>query len=241
MTGQTPTRGDGTVPEPDRESTERVVNPDDKSALDRPLETRPEETAGEAQERIQEATTGSMTISTGDEDDELILDSDERAAALQHLASAEFGERLPPGETLLEVVDLQKWFPIRAGFIRHTVAHVKAVDGLNFKVEKGETFAIVGESGCGKSTTGRAILQLEKPTGGQVIFNHASLGKIDLVQASRKDLKTVRPNIQIIFQDPFSSLDGRMTVGRIIAEPLVINSNLKGRALKDRIAELLTV
>ena len=241
MTGQPPTRGDGTVPEDDRASTPEVRNPDDKSALDRPLETAPEETAGETEERIQAATTGSMTISTGDEDDELILDSEERAAALAHLASLEFGERLPPGETLLEVIDLQKWFPIRAGFIRHTVAHVKAVDGLNFSVEKGETFAIVGESGCGKSTTGRAILQLEKPTGGQVIFHHATLGKIDLAQASRKDLKTVRPNMQIIFQDPFSSLDGRMTVGRIIAEPLVINSNIKGRALKDRIAELLTV
>jgi len=240
MTGQPPT-GDNVVNEGDRASNATERAPDDKSALDRPLETSPEESAGEVEERVQASTTGSISAPTDADEVDLNLDTEERHHAIELLAAVEFGERLAKGETLLEVKDLQKWFPIRAGFIRHTVAHVKAVDGLNFAVEKGETFAIVGESGCGKSTTGRAILQLEKPTGGEVIFNHATLGKIDLVQASRKDLKTVRPNMQIIFQDPFSSLDGRMTVGRIIAEPLVINSKLRGRALKDRIAELLTV
>jgi peptide/nickel transport system ATP-binding protein len=240
MTGQPPP-GDNVVDEGDRASTPTERAPDDKSALERPLETSPEESAGEVEERVQASTTGSISSPTDADEVDLNLDTEQRHAAIEHLAAVEFGERLAKGETLLEVKDLQKWFPIRAGFIRHTVAHVKAVDGLNFSVEKGETFAIVGESGCGKSTTGRAILQLEKPTGGEVIFNHATLGKIDLVQASRKDLKTVRPNMQIIFQDPFSSLDGRMTVGRIIAEPLVINSKLRGRALKDRIAELLTV
>ena len=122
-----------------------------------------------------------------------------------------------------------------------TVGHVKAVDGLDLSIDRGETFAIVGESGCGKSTTGRTILRLEKPTEGEVIFTTPSSARSTSMQAGRQAAQAVRPNMQIIFQDPFSSLDPRMTVGRIIAEPLVINNCLRGRALRDRIAELLTV
>lgn len=144
-------------------------------------------------------------------------------------------------DTLLEVKGLKKHFPIKQGFLRRVVGYVRAVDGVDLTVNRGETFAIVGESGCGKSTTGRTILRLEEPTDGEVIFHHSELGKVNVEKADSKTLRRIRPEMQIIFQDPFSSLDSRMTVGRIIAEPLVINNTLSGRALRDRVAELLTV
>jgi len=190
---------------------------------------------GRDSETIADATSAAAP---GSEED-LDLDAAERLAAIEALRNK--AEAIPEGEVLLEVRGLQKWFPIQAGFIRHTVGYVKAVDNIDLTIRKGETFSIVGESGCGKSTTGRAILQLEKPTGGSVIFNDPKMGRLDLVKASSRDLRAARPNMQIIFQDPFSSLDARMTVGRIIAEPLVINKRLRGRALKDRVAELLTI
>ncbi len=143
-------------------------------------------------------------------------------------------------EDLVEVRDLQKHFPIRGGFLRRQVGAVKAVDGVDFTVKKGETLAIVGESGCGKSTTGRAIMQLEPPTGGEVVFNHSERGPIELTQASRGDMALVRPKMQIIFQDPFASLDSRMTVGRCIAEPLIINKLMSGQKMRSHVAELLT-
>ena len=190
---------------------------------------------GRDSETIADVTSAAMPGT----EEYLDLDAAERLAAIEALRHKT--EAIPEGEILLEVRGLQKWFPIQAGFIRHTVGYVKAVDNIDLTVRKGETFSIVGESGCGKSTTGRAILQLEKPTGGSVVFNDPKMGKLDLVKASNRDLRAARPNMQIIFQDPFSSLDGRMTVGRIIAEPLVINKRLRGRALKDRVAELLTI
>ncbi len=144
-------------------------------------------------------------------------------------------------EILLEVKNLKKHFPIKGGLMRRVVGEVKAVDGVNFFIKKGETLGLVGESGCGKSTTGRAILRLHEPTDGEIIFHDPKLGKVHIEELNAKDLKRVRPNMQIIFQDPFSSLDPRMTVGRIVAEPLVINNVVKGRALRDRVAELLTV
>ncbi|HEY9291867.1 MAG TPA: dipeptide ABC transporter ATP-binding protein [Microlunatus sp.] len=147
----------------------------------------------------------------------------------------------PAAEPLLEVRNLQKHFPIRGGFLRRTIGAVKAVDGVDLSINRGETLAVVGESGCGKSTTGRTILQLEEPTGGEVIFHHPDLGPINLATADRKTMSKIRPRMQIIFQDPFASLDSRMTVGRVIAEPLIINDVVKGQALRDRVAELLTL
>ncbi|HEY8664317.1 MAG TPA: ATP-binding cassette domain-containing protein, partial [Propionibacteriaceae bacterium] len=191
---------------------------------------------GRDSETIADVTSAAMPGT----EEYLDLDAAERLAAIEALRH-KTEPTVPEGEILLEVRGLQKWFPIQAGFIRHTVGYVKAVDNIDLTIRKGETFSIVGESGCGKSTTGRAILQLEKPTGGSVVFNDPKMGKLDLVKASNRDLRAARPNMQIIFQDPFSSLDGRMTVGRIIAEPLVINKRLRGRALKDRVAELLTI
>ena len=149
--------------------------------------------------------------------------------------------REPAEGPLLEVRGLKKHFPIKGGAMRRVIGQVKAVDGVSLSVNRGETVAIVGESGCGKSTTGRTIIRLEEPTGGEIIFRHPDLGPVHLEDADTKTMDAVRPRMQFIFQDPMASLDSRMTVGRVIAEPLVINKILKGQALRDRVAELLTI
>src|SRR5882757_962887 len=110
-------------------------------------------------------------------------------------------------EPLLEVTGLKKHFPIRGGLLRRQVGAVKAVDGVNLTVGRGETMAVVGESGCGKSTTGRTILRLEPPTAGEVIFNDSKLGPVHVESADSRTMKQIRPHMQIMFQDPFSSLD----------------------------------
>lgn len=125
---------------------------------------------------------------------------------------------------LLEVRRLQKHFPIRAGLGKKK--YVSAVDDVSFYIEKGETFGLVGESGCGKSTLGRAILRLYEPTGGEIIF--------DGVDITHKKMAPYRARMQIVFQDPYSSLDPRMTVGDIVAEPLVVqNKSLSGKEIKE--------
>ncbi len=146
-----------------------------------------------------------------------------------------------PENTLLEVKDLKKHFPIHGGFWRRKVGDVKAVDGVNFFVRDGETFGLVGESGCGKTTTGRTIIRLLEPTSGDVIFDDPGLGKVSIPQLKRKEMNQIRRNMQIIFQDPYSSLDPRMTVGDIIAEPLEIAGEMNPAAIKDRVADLLQV
>lgn len=147
----------------------------------------------------------------------------------------------PSDDLLLDVKDLKKWFPVKGGFIKRGVGMVKAVDGVDLFVKKGETLGLVGESGCGKTTAARTILRLLDPTGGTIRFNDPKLGWVNLEKMSRKELMHIRPNIQIIFQDPFSSLDPRMTVERIVGEPLLINHVASGKELKDRIAQLLRV
>ncbi len=138
---------------------------------------------------------------------------------------------------LVSVRDLKKYFPITKGIIfqRH-VGDIKAVDGLSFDILKGETLGMVGESGCGKSTTGRAILQLHKPTAGEVLFEGT-----DLVKLKGEELRKMRRRVQMIFQDPYASLNPRMTVGNIIAEPLEVHGILKGKAAQEKVQELLQV
>jgi oligopeptide/dipeptide ABC transporter ATP-binding protein len=138
-------------------------------------------------------------------------------------------------DLILDVRDLIKHFPVGQGFFGGGTAVVKAVDGVSFAIRRGETLGLVGESGCGKTTTGRCILQLERPTGGQVIFE----GR-DLVPLSEAELRPVRRRLQVIFQDPFSSLNPRMTVGQIIGEPLGVHGIVPDRAARPaRVQELL--
>ena len=142
---------------------------------------------------------------------------------------------------LLDVRGLKKYFPIRRGLFQRVVGHVKAVDGVNLFIREGETLGLVGESGCGKTTTGRTILHLLEPTAGSVMFKDPDMGWVDLAKMSRRELQPIRPHMQIIFQDPFMSLNPRMTVMRIVAEPLVINKVAEGEELRDRVAEMLEV
>lgn len=138
-------------------------------------------------------------------------------------------------ETLLEVKDLKMYFPVTRGIvIQRKVADVKAVDGVSFTIKRGETLGLVGESGCGKSTTGRAILQLYRPTAGSVKFD----GK-ELTTMKGEELRRQRRRMQMIFQDPYASLNPRMTVGSIIAEPLEIHKISSGKEKQERVQELL--
>jgi ABC-type oligopeptide transport system ATPase subunit len=137
--------------------------------------------------------------------------------------------------SLLEVNDLQKWFPVRKGLVvERTVDYVKAVDGVSFEIAEGETLGLVGESGSGKSTTGYCILQLLKPTAGSVRFMDK-----ELTTMGGADLRAMRRELQIVFQDPYSSLDPRMTVGNIVAEPLVVHDIGTRRSREARVRELL--
>lgn len=145
-----------------------------------------------------------------------------------------------PEERLLQVLDLKKHFPITSGFMRKTVGYVKAVDGVSFYINDGETLGLVGESGCGKTTTGRCLLRAIEPTDGEILFRDERGGRVvDVRQLEREDLARAREQMQIIFQDPYSSLNPRMTLLQIVGEPLIINRGMHGSELEDRVAELL--
>ncbi|CAJ35344.1 ABC transporter ATP-binding protein [Methanocella arvoryzae] len=137
-------------------------------------------------------------------------------------------------EKLIEIKDLKVYFPIQGGIFSRTVENVKAVDGVSFYIKKGETLGLVGESGCGKTTVGRSILMLTPPTSGEVLFEGT-----DLICCNRADLRKLRQNMQIVFQDPNSSLNPRMLVKDIVAEPLIINGMKKGEELDRKVAQLL--
>ncbi len=139
-------------------------------------------------------------------------------------------------DNLIDVRDLKVHFPIRGGLLGRTVASVKAVDGVDLTIKRGEVLGLVGESGCGKSTLGRAILQLIRPTSGAVYFNGE-----DLTQLPPGPLRRRRANMQMIFQDPFSSLDQRYTIGRIVAEPLINFGRGTRQEQQDRVKQLLRV
>lgn len=141
----------------------------------------------------------------------------------------------PNSEVLLKVKNLKKYFPIERGFfIKREVGLVRAVDGVSFEISRGETLGLVGESGCGKSTTGRTILRLYHPTAGEVFFADVKLNSL-----SRREIQQYRPRMQMIFQDPYSSLNPRMTVRQIIGEPLLIHFKATLDERRERVAELL--
>lgn len=144
-------------------------------------------------------------------------------------------------EFLLEVKNLRKHFPIRRGFFSRTQGYVKAVDGVNFYIRPGETLGLVGESGCGKTTTGRMIVRVLEPTTGEIWFRAPNLGRVDLAKMEQNEIAPLRQNIQMIFQDPYASLDPRWTLLRIVGEPLVSNKLAKGDELEERVAEALRV
>ncbi len=142
---------------------------------------------------------------------------------------------------LLEVNHLKKYFPIKRGFFSRVVGHVKAVDDVNFKVNPGETLGLVGESGCGKTTTGRVILRAIDPSDGEIWFRDKEMGRVNVAALEKQEMKQLRRNMQMVFQDPYSSLNPRMTLLQNVGEPLIVNNVAHGKALEDRVAELLRV
>ncbi len=140
----------------------------------------------------------------------------------------------PDGQPLLDVLRLKKYFPVRSGLLSNVSAWVKAVDDVTFDITPGETFGLVGESGCGKTTVGRTVLRLQPPSGGEVFFEGENLFAMD-----SQTLRATRRRMQIVFQDPYSSLNPRMPVGSIVGEPFKVHHLAKGRDLTDRVSRLL--
>ncbi|HXH10736.1 MAG TPA: ABC transporter ATP-binding protein [Alphaproteobacteria bacterium] len=143
------------------------------------------------------------------------------------------------GQVILQVRDLQKLFPIRKGFWRRTVGYVRAVDGVSFDIYEGETLGLVGESGCGKTTTARCILRAIEPTRGQILFRTQSSTTVDMLRMRPAELRALRREMQMIFQDPFTSLNPRMTLLDIVGEPLLVHGMKNRREREERVAELL--
>ena len=145
-----------------------------------------------------------------------------------------WGLPMETNETLVRVENLRKYFPIIGGTIPRKVADIRAVDGISLHINKGETLGLVGETGCGKTTLGRSILYLEKPTSGRVFFNDVDLGEL-----GKGQLRNMRQHMQMIFENPFASLDPVMRVGDTIAEPLRVHNIASGKELEDRVSDLL--
>ncbi len=142
-------------------------------------------------------------------------------------------------DAMLEVQDLKMHFPIRAGFFRRVVNYVKAVDGVNLFIRPGETLGLVGESGCGKTTTGRCIIRAYKPLDGRILYRRTDGNVVDLAPMDDQSLKVYHREIRLIFQDPYSSLNPRMPVVSLVGEPMKVNKVASGQELEDRVAELL--
>jgi len=142
-------------------------------------------------------------------------------------------------DALLEVQGLKKYFPIQAGFLRRVVGHIKAVDNVSFTVNRGETLGVVGESGCGKTTMGRCLVKLYETTGGKILL-HTPDKTISVTELSGQDKRLFRSSAQIIFQDPFASLNPRMSILETVGEPLLVNGLARGRELEERVKEVIT-
>jgi peptide/nickel transport system ATP-binding protein len=149
------------------------------------------------------------------------------------------GREAEPAGPLLEVRHLRKFFPIQKGFSRRVVAEVRAVDDVSFEIHEGETLGLVGESGCGKTTTARCVLRAMAPSSGEILFRTRRGPVVDLARLSRKELRRLRPEMQMVFQDPFGSLNPRMTLLDNVGEPLLVNGLRDRRARRERVAELL--
>jgi oligopeptide/dipeptide ABC transporter ATP-binding protein len=145
----------------------------------------------------------------------------------------------PTTEPLLNVRDLRKHFPIKKGFFKKTVGHVKSVDGVDLSINAGETLGLVGESGCGKTTTARCILRAIDATDGQILYRKADGNVVDVTTLDKNPLRELRRDMQMVFQDPFASLNPRMTLLDLIAEPLLVNGVSNRRERQERVAELL--
>lgn len=142
-------------------------------------------------------------------------------------------------DTLMVVEGLKKYFPIQRGLLQRVVGYVKAVDDISFHIKKGETFGLVGESGSGKSTTARLILRAFDVTSGDIMFQRKNKEWVNIATADKSQMQSLRREIQMIFQDPYSSLNPRMTILQIVGEPLLVNDVMSGSELEDRVAELL--
>jgi len=144
-------------------------------------------------------------------------------------------------DNILEVHSMKKYFPIKKGFLKRTVGQIKAVDDVSFYVKEGETFGLVGESGCGKSTLGKSLLRAIEPTEGSVKFKNRHNEMVGVMDLDYKQLRDIRRDMQLIFQDPYSSLNPRMTVLNIIGEPLICNRLAKGEELRERVKHLMEI
>jgi peptide/nickel transport system ATP-binding protein len=144
-------------------------------------------------------------------------------------------------EPMLEVTALKKYYPIRRGFLKRVVGQVKAVDDVNFYVNQGETLGLVGESGCGKTTTGRCILRAIDPSSGHIWYRDPILGRVDMAKLDKEQIRAVHRSIRMIFQDPYASLNPRMTLQEIVGAPLRAMGLMQGKDIEDRVAEMLTM